>query len=75
MRRSAMERVCRVAPGASKIAARQPYENARQARAGTFALNRFEYFSDYHGKAVDSCAYSITPPHLGFGGSLLRRVT
>src|ERR1700679_642801 len=75
MLRSAMERVCRVAPGASKIAARQPHENARQACTGALALNRFEYFGDYHGKAVDSYAYFITPPHLGLGGTLLRRVT
>jgi hypothetical protein len=52
MFRPAVKRIRRVAPRAAKIAARQTHENARQARASAFALNRFENLGDYHGKAV-----------------------
>src|SRR6266436_241868 len=50
--RPAVECVRRVAPCASQIAARQPHKNARQARAGTLTLNRFEDFRDEHNLGV-----------------------
>ncbi len=52
MFRPAVKRVRRVAPRAAKIAAREAHEDARQARASAFALNRFENLGDYHGKAA-----------------------
>jgi hypothetical protein len=47
---SAMEGVGRIAPRTTQIAARQPYKNTRPARAGSLALDRFEYFGDEHRK-------------------------
>src|SRR6266849_2259400 len=44
----AMERVRRIAPGASQVATRQTHEDARQARARAFTLNRLENFRDNH---------------------------
>src|SRR5208283_904226 len=45
---TAMKSVSRVAPGAAQVAAGEAHEDARKARASSFALNGFEYFRDVH---------------------------
>src|SRR5260370_7057543 len=61
----AMEFVRGIAPGASQVATLQTHEYARQARAGAFALNRFENFHVFHfcsGGLTTPYFSTITPP-------------
>src|SRR6266446_4995912 len=43
-----MKSIRGITPGATQVAPRQTHEDARQARAGAFALYRLEYFRDNH---------------------------
>src|SRR4029077_16221439 len=63
--RPAVKRVGRIAPSATKVAAREPHEYAGQPRARPLTLNGFENFGDYHGATPASnsaaCFRAIGP--------------
>lgn len=56
---AAVKRIGGIAPNAAQIAAGEADENAGQARASPFALNRAKNFSDLHCFGRGACASSV----------------